>query len=136
MEQRHDGGYLHLTGFHLMPKELWRSSHHQSTDEHSDDDKGEVVHPANAYTTKPGVDLHIEHLNHSRQGHRGVVHRVDRTVGGDCCCDTPQRSCGRTNAHLLAFHCPAILCNAHVVYPRITLHLLTDIDAHAYEVGK
>ena len=83
MKQRNDCCYFHLPGFHFLSEKLRCTSHHQSADKDCDNDKCIIVHPPYADTAEPSVYLHVQHLHHTGQGHRRIVHAIDGTVGSN-----------------------------------------------------
>ena len=131
MKESYNRGHFHFTGFHFMAEELRRTSHHQTADKHSDDDKGEIVHPTHTYTAKPSVNLHVQHFNHTRNRHGRIMHAIYRTVGSHRGSHTPQTGSYGPQTYFLAFHGSVILCNTHSINTWVTSHFCRYINTYA-----
>ena len=136
MKQRHNGRNFHFACLHLLSEEFRCTSYHQSTDKHGYNYKCIIVHPTYPDTTEPGINLHIQHLHHTTERHRRVVHTIHRTIGSDGGRNAPQGCCSRTKPHFLSLHRSAILRNTQFVNTRVTVHLLINIDTDTRQIGK
>jgi hypothetical protein len=110
-QRRHqdgDGGHLDLEGLDLLAQVFRRAADHQAGDE--DADQGEHDHAVEA-----GADAAEDHFTELHQPHRhqaaerrvGVVHRIDRAVGGGGGGGGPEGRVDDAEAGFLAFHVAA-----------------------------
>ena len=124
--------YLHFFCLDFVTHKFRSTSYHQSTYEYCYNNECKVVHPTYTNTTKPCINLHIQHFNHAGQRHCRIVHTVYRTIRRNSCNNTPKTCCAGTETNLLTFHCSIVLCYTHCVNSWVTPHLLRYIDAYTY----
>lgn len=92
-----------------------------------------IVHPTYSYPTKPCINLHIKHFNHTRQRHCRIVHTVYRAIRCNSRNDTPETSCTGAKTNLFTFHSSAVLRYTHCIKSWVTSHLLRYIDTYTYK---
>ena len=125
--------YFHFFCFNFMTHKLRSTSYHQSTYEYCYDNECKIVHPTYSYPTKPCINLHIKHFNHTRQRHCRIVHTVYRTIRCNSRNDTPETSCTGTKTNLFTFHSSTVLRYTHCIKSWVTSHLLKYIDTYTYK---
>ena len=124
---------LHFSGFDFVTHKFRCTSNHQSTDENCYNNECKIIHPTDSNTTKPCINLHIKHFNHTRKKHCGIVHAVYRTIRCNSRDHTPKACCPGTKANFLSFHRSTILSYTHCVNSWITAHFLRYIDTYPYK---